>query len=135
MYEMICGYPPFYNKNREKLFSLIKNPVVSYPSDISDESIDFFKKIFVANPKKRLGANGAKEVKSHHFFNDINWNDIINMKVVPPFMPRISRPDETRYIHSEFLEENAMDSYKTCESLNSKDDKFLGNSFDYNKHS
>ena len=134
MYEMICGYPPFYHKSREKLFSLIKNPIVSYPSDISPESIDFFKNIFVSNPKFRLGAKGANEIKNHCFFKDINWNDILAMKVKPPFMPRVSRPDETRYIHSEFLEETAIDSYKTCESLNSKDDKFLGNSFDYNKH-
>ena len=134
MYEMICGCPPFYNKSREKLFYLIKNPVVTYPNDISYESVDFFKKIFVANPKKRLGTNGAQEIRNHPFFSDINWNDILNQKVKPPFMPRISRPDETRYIHTEFLDEKAIDSYKTCESLNSNEDKFLGHSFDYVKH-
>lgn len=133
MYEMICGYPPFYHKNREKLFQMIKKPNVTYPEDISQESIDFFKRIFNPNPKKRLGANGAEEIKKHIFFKNVNWDDILNMKVKPPFMPRITRPDETRYIHSEFLEEHPIDSMKTYESLNSKDDKFLGNSFDYTK--
>jgi serine/threonine protein kinase len=133
MYEMICGYPPFHNKSREKLFQMIKNPNITYPSDISPESIDFFKRIFVVNPKKRLGSNGAREIKEHVLFNGINWDDIFSMKVKPPFMPRITRPDETRYVHSEFLEEHPIDSYKTCESLNSKEDKFLGNSFDYVK--
>ena len=116
---------------REKLFKSIKNPLVSYPNDISTEAVDFFKRIFVANPKERLGHNGATEIKNHSFFKSLIWDDILNMKVKPPFMPRISRPDETRYIHSEFLEERPIDSYKTNDSLCSKDDKFLTNSFDY----
>lgn len=133
MYEMICGYPPFYNKNREKLFKLIKSAQVTFPNDISTLAIDFFSKIFVANPKKRLGSNGAQEIKSHPFFKDVNWDDILLMKVKPPFMPRINRPDETRYIHSEFLEEIPQDSYGHNMSLNSKEDRFLEGSFDYTK--
>ena len=133
MYEMICGYPPFQEKSREKLFQAIKNPYIYYPSDITDESIDFFKRIFVVNPKKRLGANGACELKTHPFFNNIKWDDILNMSIKPTFMPRISKPDETRYIHPEFLEEQPIDSFQTSDSLKSKEDKFMGNSFDYVK--
>lgn len=130
---MICGYPPFFSKNREKLFKLIKTAQITYPNDISELSIDFFSKIFVTNPKKRLGSKGAYEIKAHPFFREINWDDILSMKVKPPFMPRINRPDETRYIHSEFLEEIPQDSYGNNMSLNSKEDRFLEGSFDYNK--
>lgn len=124
IYEMICGCPPFYSTNREILFSLIKNPNVAYPNDISYESIDFFNKIFVADPKKRLGIKGANEIKNHIFFKEIDWDAIYNKKIKPPFMPRITKPDETRYIHNEFLDENPVDSYKIDDSINSKDDKF-----------
>jgi serine/threonine protein kinase len=133
MYEMICGFPPFQEKTREKLFSSIRNPNIYYPKDISDISIEFFKRIFEVNPKKRIGSNGAEEIKNHPLFSNIIWEDIYNKKVKPPFMPRISRPDETRYIHSEFLEEHPSDSIRTCDSLQSVDDKFKGNSFDYVK--
>lgn len=131
MYEMICGYPPFYDKSREKLFQMIKNPYVTYPNDISSTVIDLLKKLFVVNPKQRLGSSGASEIKSHPFFSNVNWNDVYNLKVRPPFMPRVTRPDETRYIHSEFLEENPIDSCKTCESLNSIENDCYGSSFDY----
>lgn len=131
MYEMICGYPPFYDKNREKLFQMIRNPYVTYPSDISSTVVDLFVKIFVVNPKQRLGSGGAFEIKSHPFFLNVNWDDIYNLKVRPPFMPRVNRPDETRYIHTEFLEENPIDSCKTSESLNSLENLYYGSSFDY----
>lgn len=133
MYEMICGNPPFYSKSRDKLFKLIKTAQVTYPDDISKSSIDFFSQIFVIDPKKRLGSKGAAEIKSHHFFKDVNWDDILAMKVKPPFMPRINRPDETRYVHSEFLEEVPQDSFGNNMSLNSKEDRFLEGSFDYSK--
>lgn len=133
MYEMICGYPPFQEKSREKLFQAIKNPYVYYPSDISNESIDFFRRIFTPDPKKRIGSKGAHEIKQHIFFSSLNWEDILNKKLKPPFMPRISKPDDTKYIHSEFLDEHPRDSCQTTDSLLSKEDKFKGESFDFNK--
>lgn len=39
------------------------------------------------NPLKRLGSNGGNEVKSHPFFGSINWDDLYNRKVKPPFEP------------------------------------------------
>lgn len=132
-YEMLCGCPPFYSSNRDQLFNLIKNPHVTYPNDISPDSIDFLNKIFVSDPKKRLGHKGAKEIKEHPFFDGIDWESIYNKKIKPPFMPRVTKPDETRYVHPEFLEENAVDSYKIGDSLNSKDDKFINENFSYQK--
>lgn len=132
IYEMLCGCPPFYSNNKEVLFSLIKNPNVAYPNDISNESIDFLNKIFVTDPKKRLGTKGASEIKNHNLFKGMDWDGIYNKKIKPPFMPRITKPDETRYIHNEFLEENPVDSYKIGDSVNSKEDKFRDD-FDFHK--
>lgn len=131
IYEMLCGCPPFYSPNREVLFSLIKSANVSYPNDISIESIDFLSKILVTDPRKRLGSNGAWEVKNHVFFKGMDWNAIYNKKIKPPFLPRITKKEETRYVHSEFLEEHPVDSYKIGDSLNSKEDKFMSGDFDY----
>jgi len=130
IYELICGCPPFYSNSREILFNLIKAAKVSYPDDISYESIDLLKRFFVQDPKKRLGTNGAKEVKQHPFFEGIDWEAIYYKKNKPPFMPRLNKPEDTKYIHPEFLDEAPEDSYKNGESLNTQEDKFI-NSFDY----
>jgi hypothetical protein len=43
------------------------------------------------NPTTRLGAGptDAQEVKSHPFFAGIKWDDFLNLRVKPPFFPKI----------------------------------------------
>lgn len=131
MYEMLCGYPPFQENTKEKLFKLIRSGQVMYPDDLSEDAIDLMRGLFKLNPKERLGAKGSEEVKNHIFFEGINWKEIYNKRVKPPFMPRVSKPDETRYIDKEFLDENP-DSLQTCDSIISKEDKF-NESFEFIK--
>ena len=128
---MVCGQLPFLEKSREKLFQAIKHPKIYYPNDISIELIDFYQKIFEVNPKKRLGSKGAIELKSHPFFRNVNWEQILLKKQLPPFKPRILNTDDTRYVHQEFLDEVAIDSLKTIDCMNSIEDMFQGESFEY----
>ena len=39
------------------------------------------------DPKKRLGSSGVEEVKNHPFFGGINWNDVLQKRYAPPFVP------------------------------------------------
>lgn len=38
------------------------------------------------DPLKRLGAstNDAEEVKSHQYFKNVDWDDVLNKKITPP---------------------------------------------------
>lgn len=45
---------------------------------------DLLKKLLERNPKKRLGVNGAEEIKTHPWFKNINWEDVYNKKYNPP---------------------------------------------------
>ena len=38
-------------------------------------------------PAKRLGVNGAKDVKKHIWFKNYPWNDLYNNKLISPFIP------------------------------------------------
>ena len=33
----------------------------------------------INNPNLRLGKNGVLEIKNHPFFNDIDWDNLLNM--------------------------------------------------------
>ena len=39
------------------------------------------KKLLNKNPEERLGKNGAKEVKEHKWFSNINWEDLAAKRV------------------------------------------------------
>ena len=56
--------------------------------------MDLIKKL-VCDVDKRLGYNGAEEIKKHPFFEDIDWDNIYKMK--PSFIPEISHDWDTRY--------------------------------------
>ena len=60
------------------------------------------------NPQKRLGGgpDDVREIMAHPFFASINWNDLVNKKIVPPFKPQVTSDTDTRYFDSEFTGES-----------------------------
>jgi len=43
-----------------------------------------------------LGATGSCEIKTHPFFNDIDWTLVLRKKIEPPFKPRLSNALDLR---------------------------------------
>uniref|UniRef100_A0A915DDX2 AGC-kinase C-terminal domain-containing protein n=1 Tax=Ditylenchus dipsaci TaxID=166011 RepID=A0A915DDX2_9BILA len=48
---------------------------------------DLLKQLLDINPKRRLGAKGAEQIKKHSFFNGFDWNDLQNKQLKAPFVP------------------------------------------------
>ncbi|MEQ2181442.1 hypothetical protein GOODEAATRI_011631 [Goodea atripinnis] len=46
--------------------------------------------------------SGLEELKEHCFFASINWDDLVARKVRPPFIPKVTGPDDVCYIAPEF---------------------------------
>ncbi|XP_053982281.1 RAC serine/threonine-protein kinase isoform X2 [Hylaeus anthracinus] len=120
MYEMICGRLPFYNKDHEKLFTLIVMEEVKFPRTISNEAKDMLGGLLIKDPNKRLGGgpNDAKEIMDHAFFSSIDWSDLVQKKIPPPFKPQVTSDTDTRYFDSEFTGESV--------ELTPPDQGFLG---------
>jgi hypothetical protein len=49
------------------------------------------------DPAKRLGANGVHEIKSHPFFEGINWETLLSEPMDDVFIPRPSDQQDTSY--------------------------------------
>jgi len=79
IYEMLCGEPPFYSKNKEKLFRNIKysEPKLDFPF-LSENARDICGKLLEKSPTSRLGSGptDAEEIMAHPWFACINWNAI-----------------------------------------------------------
>lgn len=65
LYIMLCGFPPFYDENNQKLFDSIQNCKYEFPSPywdgVSDSAKDLIRKILVPNPQDRLNAEQILE--------------------------------------------------------------------------
>lgn len=130
IYEMMTGMPPFYSKDREKLFSNIKTGNIKYPVYLSKDATGILQAFFTHDPDKRLGTGGTDKIKSHPFFKNIDWEAILQKKIKPPFIPRISSDSDVKYIDSEFTNLNPVDSYNPQDYLEGDTD-YKG--FSYNK--
>lgn len=108
MYEMICGRLPFYNRDHDVLFTLIMVEDVKFPRNISSEAKSLLSGFLEKNPQKRLGGgiHDVREIMVHPFFASINWTDLVNKKIVPPFKPQVTSDTDTRYFDSEFTGES-----------------------------
>ena len=68
------------------------------------DSVSILQKLLMREPELRLGSGptDAQEIMSHAFFRNINWDDIRDKKVAPPFQPQIKSPTDTSNFDSEF---------------------------------
>ena len=130
-YEMLTGLPPFYSKDRDKLFKNIRNGVIRYPHYLSKEATNFLQSLFIKDSEKRLGSgpNGEKDIKSHAFFKNIEWDAIYNKKIKPPFIPKISSEIDTKYIDTEFTNDTPNDSFNEGDGVDSDEGHYKGFSF------
>ncbi|KAJ1732583.1 rim15, signal transduction response regulator, partial [Coemansia biformis] len=61
----------------------------------SPETRDFICRLLCRDPKRRLGYNGADEVKAHPFFSGICWDTLLDAQ--PAFVPRVDDVEDTGY--------------------------------------
>lgn len=77
-FELLTGRPPFYKSSRESLFEWIKNSYnLEVPPHVSQTAIDLLGRLLNKIPSKRIGVNSLDEVKNHDFFNDVDWEQLV----------------------------------------------------------
>lgn len=105
---MLIGRLPFYNRDHDVLFTLILMEEVKFPRNISMEARTLLSSLLAKSPKERLGGgpDDVKEIMVHPFFASINWKDLENKKITPPFKPSVTSDTDTRYFDSEFTGES-----------------------------
>ena len=130
LFEMLCGLPPFYVENLDKMYELIKTSSVKFPKriNLSEDAKDIIRKLLEKNPKKRLGSQrGIEEIKEHPFFQSIDFSLIEQKKIKAPFIPELSSDTDVQYFDEEFTNEEVGMSYiprKNMEVIKKNQNKF-----------
>jgi serine/threonine protein kinase len=108
IYEMLTGKLPFPIKREGKInLDVFKNKL-RFPRHLNEDAIDLITQLLAPDPKKRLGVgkDGAKKIKSHPFFEEINWEDIWNKRIIPPFIPKLEDEMDLKYFDTQFTDES-----------------------------
>ncbi|TKX27261.1 serine/threonine-protein kinase-3 [Elsinoe australis] len=113
LYEMLTGLPPFYDENTNDMYRKILSEPLHFPGPeiVPPAARDLLTKLLDRDATKRLGVNGAAEIKAHPFFHSIDWRKLLDRKYEPSFKPNVADERDTANFDREFTSEAPTDSY------------------------
>ncbi|KAN0004451.1 hypothetical protein ACTFIZ_010616 [Dictyostelium cf. discoideum] len=125
MYDMMIGKPPFEHKNRALMQEKIISEKAKFPKFVSSSARSLINGLLTKDPTKRLGANGAIEIKRHPFFKSIQWRKIENKEITPPFIPSTKGIDDISNFDHASLKAHQRDSFSTSPTLSSSQQAYF----------
>lgn len=89
LYEMLAGFPPFQDDDPMNIYRKIINTKPRYPDGFDSKCKSLVKHLLRRDLSKRYGnlKNGAADLKDHRFFEDINYEQLLQRKLKAPFIP------------------------------------------------
>ncbi|KAK9481239.1 kinase-like domain-containing protein [Lipomyces japonicus] len=105
MFECLVGWPPFCSETPTETYRKILawRETLYFPEEVhlSPEAEDLIRQL-LTSAESRLGRGGADDIKSHPFFDGVDWDSIREFNA--PFIPNLSSITDTSYFPTEDLE-------------------------------
>ena len=138
-YEIIMKERPYKGKDKKELRKeIILKQAKLNSEDLlnqgwSENCVEFINGLLQRKKEKRLGKNGVKELIEHPWFDKFNWNDLINLKLIPDWKPPLSENyyhnlgeddnigKETELIYEEIKNKEDYQKYFLNYSFNERD--------------
>lgn len=101
---MLAGIDPFNDCDAMSVYHNILKGKLRFPKDFNQDAKSLIKHLLVADLSKRYGNLkngkiwyniGVNDIKSHRFMSVISFNNILNKKVTAPYIPKLSKEDDT----------------------------------------
>jgi serine/threonine protein kinase len=113
LYEMMCGLPPFYDTNIQRMYNKILQSPLRLPAHLSDPAKEVLTGLLERKVNERLGsgAGDVEELKRTAFFSALDFDRVYNREYTPEFIPPpMSSDTDVGNFDAEFTSERAMDS-------------------------
>lgn len=111
LYELTVGIPPFYSQNVNEMYNKIQHGVLRFPPFLSEHCKSLIVGLLNRDPKKRLGSTqDVEDIKSHPFFSQINFDQMMAKKIDVPYKPKVKGNDDSSNFDSTFTSEPVVDS-------------------------
>ena len=111
IFEMIAGFPPFYDENPFRIYEKVQEGVIIFPKFFDPRAKEIVLGLLAADNAKRLGClkGGAEDVKRSSFFRGLDWGVALNRGLQPTYIPPVASADDTGLFdeYPESLEEDA----------------------------
>ncbi|OQR82048.1 kinase [Thraustotheca clavata] len=132
LYEMLTGWPPFFDRDVQKMCENILIAPLTFPTrfGISSAAKSLISGLLERDPTKRLS---AAALKAHPFFQGLDWKALEEKRLKPPFKPRLQSPTDLQNFDKEFTKDAVPNLVSEETSNTSVEDEFYGFSFTYHQ--
>lgn len=122
LYEMIVGIDPFNDEDPMMIYQNILKNSLRFPKKFDSNAKSLIKHLLETDLSKRYGnlKNGVNDIKTHRFFEVINWSALLNKTIIAPYKPNVKSSNDT----SNFGVYTATDDFLIA-PLKEKEDPFL----------
>ncbi|KAJ1899011.1 cAMP-dependent protein kinase catalytic subunit [Coemansia sp. IMI 209127] len=89
IFEMIAGYPPFYDEDHYRLYEKIMAGRIQWPAQFDPVARDLVSRLLTADLSRRLGNlhRGSADIKDHRWFAEVDWNRLAAREIPAPLIP------------------------------------------------
>jgi len=112
IFEMLVGFAPFFDENPIGIYQKVltaKPPLGNVPDKHAKSLI---KGLLERDRTKRLGCmrGGVKQIKSHKWFNNVDWNAVFECQIQPTYVPVVTNESDTSNFdeYPDSIEDHAM---------------------------
>ncbi|KAH8662272.1 kinase-like domain-containing protein [Xylariales sp. PMI_506] len=127
IYEFLTGYPPFWHQNPIEIYKQIIEKPVLFPAEppISHHAQHIIRSFCTVDRSRRLGniSGGAARVKEHPFFENMNWEALLQRQIRPPIQPQVRYPGDSQCFDTYPEDDGKRDPY--TDDLAEKYDRYF----------
>jgi len=121
-FDLLTGRSPFHsNQGKAATKERILRGKFPTPKILTPEAGDFIRRLLRKAVPKRLGTQGAWEVKAHGLFKDLDWDMVVNKQYKPPFEPYIVDETDVQHFDEQFTSRTPRESNDTPPNPKSDD--------------
>lgn len=97
-YEMLVGYPPFFDDNPFGIYDKILRGKVYWPKELDRGSKELIQEFLQPDRSRRLGnlGGGVEDVLLHPWFRGVDWGALERGEIRAPLIPQVSSAADTR---------------------------------------
>jgi len=96
IFEMLSGYPPFYDNDPVKIYKKIISSVIEFPRFLDTKSKDIIRKLLNPEVSVRLGVHDDGEsIKEHKWFRGIDWDEVLRREIPSPWTPNLKNDEDS----------------------------------------
>jgi serine/threonine protein kinase len=99
IFEMLAGYPPFYDDNPLGIYQKIMDGYYEFPPHVDPKARDLIKSFLCAERSLRLGCTktGPEDIKAHKWFRGVDFDIVMSRKIPSPWVPKMKGNMDTQY--------------------------------------